>query len=213
MYCQNSHSTRRSASFFFCARPVPYALREKVSAELEQPCKADIINPVQFSQWVAPIVPMLKNDGSMRISGDYKQTINQVAIPDKYPLPKVDDLLASLAGCETFTKLDLAHAYQQLFLDEESSNLATQSTRTKDCSATNDSRSAVQQHPLFFSGLWIAYCKVFSRFLFILTMCWLQATQSRSTWPTWRKCYASSLPQECIRREVKCFSWSLRFIT
>ena len=71
---------------------------------------------------------MLKNDDSIRICGDYKQTINQVAIPDKYPLPKVDDLLASLAGGETFTKLDLAHAYQQLVLDEESSKLATVNT-------------------------------------------------------------------------------------
>ena len=58
----------------------------------------------------------------------YKQTVNQVAIPDKYPLPKVDDLLASLAGGESFTKLDLAHAYQQLGLDEESSKLMTVNT-------------------------------------------------------------------------------------
>ena len=124
-YCQNSHSARCSTAFFFRARPVPYALREKVTAELERLCKADVIEPVQFSDWAAPIVPVLKNDGSIRICGDYKQTINQVAIPDKYPLPKVEDLLASLAGGETFTKLDLAHAYQQLVLDEESSKLAT----------------------------------------------------------------------------------------
>ena len=102
---------------FFHARPVPYALREKVTAEVERLCKADVIEPVQFSEWAAPIVPVLKNDSSIRICGDYKQTINQVVIPDKYPLPKVDDLLASLAGGETFTKLDLAHAYQQLVLD------------------------------------------------------------------------------------------------
>ena len=107
------------------ARPVPYALKEKVTAELERLCKADVIEPVQFSDWATPIVPVLKNDGSIRICGDFKQTINQTTIPDKHPLPKVDDLLATLAGGETFTKLDLAHAYQQLVLDEESSKLAT----------------------------------------------------------------------------------------
>ena len=44
-------------------------------------------------------------------------------------LPKVDDLLASLAGGgKSFTKLDLAHAYQQLVLDEESNKLTTINT-------------------------------------------------------------------------------------
>ena len=113
---------------FFRARPVPYALRDKVTAELERLRKADVIEPVQYSDWAAPIVPVLKNDGSIRICGDFKQTINTAAIPDKYPLPRVDDLLATLAGGETFTKLDLAHAYQQLVLDEESSKLATINT-------------------------------------------------------------------------------------
>ena len=113
---------------FFRARPVPYALKDKVTAELERLRKADVIEPVQYSDWAAPIVPVLKNDGSIRICGDFKQTINTAAIPDKYPLPRVDDLLATLAGGETFTKLDLAHAYQQLVLDEESSKLATVNT-------------------------------------------------------------------------------------
>ena len=106
----------------FRARSVPYALRDKVNAELECLCKADVTEPVHFSNWAAPIVPVLKSDGSLRICGDYKQTVNQVALPDKYPLPKADDLLAStdllasLAGGESFTKLGLVHAYQQLEL-------------------------------------------------------------------------------------------------
>ena len=113
---------------FFRARFVLYALREKVTSELDRLRKADVIEPVQFSDWAAPIVPVLKTDDSIRIFGDYKQTMNQTAIPDKYPLLKVDDLLASLAGGKSFTKLDLAHAYQQLVLDGESSQLTTINT-------------------------------------------------------------------------------------
>ena len=71
---------------------------------------------------------VLKSDGSLHICGEYTQTVQQVTVPDKYPLPKVDDLLASLAGGETFTKLDITHAYQQLVLDEELSKLATMIT-------------------------------------------------------------------------------------
>ena len=45
-----------------------------------------------------------------------------------HPLPKVTDLFATLAGGDTFTKLDLAHAYQQLVLDDNSSKLVTINT-------------------------------------------------------------------------------------
>ena len=59
------------------------------------------------------IVPVLKNDGSVHICGDYKLTANQAAKVDTYPLPRIKDLLASLAGGKkSFSKLDLAHANQ-----------------------------------------------------------------------------------------------------
>ena len=39
--------------------------------------KVDIYEPVQYSKWAAPVVPILKDDGTVRICGDDKQTINQ----------------------------------------------------------------------------------------------------------------------------------------
>ncbi len=84
-----------------------------------------IIEPVQFSDWAAPIVPVLKNDGTVRICGDYKITINKNAKLDKYPIPQIEDLFAKLAGGKPFTKLDLSHAYQQIELDEESRQYST----------------------------------------------------------------------------------------
>ena len=57
------------------------------------------------------MVPVLKSDGTLRICGDYKQTINQVAQCDNYLIPSTDDLLASIAGGERFTKLDLSQIY------------------------------------------------------------------------------------------------------
>ena len=82
----------------FCrARPVPYALRSKVEAELERLEKSNIITPVTFSKWAAPIVPVLKQDGKVRICGDYKLTLNQVTKIDPYPLPRIEDLFASLS--------------------------------------------------------------------------------------------------------------------
>ena len=113
---------------FLRSRPVPYSLRQKVESELQRLQNEGIIQPVPFSDWAAPIVPVLKRDGAVRICGDYKLTINREAERDVYPLPRVEDLFSSLAEGDAFTKLDLAHAYQQLSLDEESKKYTTINT-------------------------------------------------------------------------------------
>ena len=113
---------------FFKARPVAYPLREKIETELDQLVKEGTIEPVEFSEWTTPIVPIVKEDGTIRICGDYKQTINQAAKLDNYPVSKIEDLYAALGGGTEFTKLDLSQAYQQLELDEESQAYTTINT-------------------------------------------------------------------------------------
>ena len=103
---------------FFKPRTVPYTIREKVEAELNRHEKAGVIEKGRFSEWEAPIVPVQKRDGSVRICGDYKLTINKAAKIDSYPLPRIEDILASIGNAKVLTKLDLANAYQQLDLDE-----------------------------------------------------------------------------------------------
>ena len=72
----------------FCrSRTVPYALRSKVEAELDRLEKEGVIEPVQFSDWAAPIVPVVKKDGSIRICGVYKLTVNGAAKMNTYPCP------------------------------------------------------------------------------------------------------------------------------
>ena len=66
-----------------------------------------VIEAVTFSEWAAPIVPIVEQDGSIRICGDYKLTVNRVADLESYPLPRIDDLLASLGKGQLFSKLDL----------------------------------------------------------------------------------------------------------
>ena len=122
------HADPQATPKFCKARPVPYALRGKINQELQRLEKNGIIKPVEFAEWAAPIVPVLKPDGSVRICGDYKTTVNQVAKLDTYPLPRIEDIFASLAGGKHFTKLDLAHAYQQVQLAEESQKLVVINT-------------------------------------------------------------------------------------
>ena len=109
-------------------RPVPYAMKGKIEEELKRLQEEGAIESVQFSEWSAPIVPIMKSDNSIRICGDYKITVNQVSKLDNYPIPKVEDLLATLGGGEKFTKLEMSQAYQQLQLDDESKRYTTINT-------------------------------------------------------------------------------------
>ena len=113
---------------FMKARPVPYALKAKVETELDRLQSEGILSPVEFSEWAAPIVPIVKQDGTVRICGDYKCTVNQVSKLDNYPIPKTEDLLATLGGGNRFTKLDMSQAYQQLELEEGSKTFTTINT-------------------------------------------------------------------------------------
>ena len=112
---------------FHKARPIPLALRGKVE-ELERLQSSGIISPVQFSKWAAPIVPVMKRNGTVRICGDYRITANLACPIDPYPLPRVEELLANLAGGKRFSKLDMSQAYLQLPLDDESKELVTVNT-------------------------------------------------------------------------------------
>lgn len=85
--------------------------------ELDQLVEQGIIEPVQIADWAAPIVMVLKiNKKSICICGDFKLTVNRASKIDHYPIPKVDDLVASLVGGQKFTKLDMSQAYLQLVL-------------------------------------------------------------------------------------------------
>ena len=92
------------------ARAVPYALRTNVELELKRLEHEGIISPVEFSEWAVPIVPVAKPNETVRVCGDNKLTVNQVSKLDNYPIPKTEDLLATLGGGEKFTKLDMSHS-------------------------------------------------------------------------------------------------------
>ncbi len=93
---------------------VPFALRKKVEERLV--AEGTLAN----SKWATPLVAVLKSDKkSVQLCGDFKVTVNQVAKLelDRYPVPKVEDLFATLSRGKLFTKLDLRQAYP---LEEES---------------------------------------------------------------------------------------------
>ncbi len=90
----------------FCKpRSVPYALREPIEKELDRLVEQGVLEKVEYSEWAAPIVPVVKPDGSVRICGDYKVTVNQYLEVEKHPLPKAEDLFVELSGVRKIFKV------------------------------------------------------------------------------------------------------------
>lgn len=79
-----------------------------------------VIKKVATSEWAAPIVTPVKKDGSVRVCGDFKVTINSQLEVDEYPLPRIEDIYASLGGGTLFSVIDLRHADLQMEVEEHS---------------------------------------------------------------------------------------------
>jgi hypothetical protein len=58
------------------------------------------------SPWGAPVIFVLKKDGTQRMCVDY-HALNEVTIKNKYLLPRIDDLFNQLCGACVFSKIDL----------------------------------------------------------------------------------------------------------
>lgn len=105
-------------------RRLPLTLREPVKQEIENLLRQDVIERVSASEWVSPIVVVRKQNGAIRMCVDLRAP-NQAIIVDSFPLPHAEDLLQSLQGAKWFSKLDLASAYHQVTLHEDSRDLTT----------------------------------------------------------------------------------------
>ena len=78
---------------FFKPCSVPFALRERVEHELDRLETNDVLQKTPHSEWAAPIVAVPKQEGCLRLCGDYKVTVNPVLDVDQYPLRKTFSLL------------------------------------------------------------------------------------------------------------------------
>lgn len=113
---------------FHKARPVPYAIRQKVENELDRLEAEGILSKVDWSPWATPVVPVAKKDGTVKLCGDFKVSVNPELQVEQYPLPRIEDIFATLAGGQLFSKMDLAEAYLQMEMEEDSKVFLTINT-------------------------------------------------------------------------------------
>ena len=127
-------------------RPLPYALRGHVGAELDRLVAEGIIKPVESAEWASPLVVVDKKDGSIRLCTDFKVTINPHVIIDQYPIPNPTDLFMSLAGGKIFSKIDLSRPMRSCHWTRPVSTYA-QSAPTRDCLRSCGFLLVCHRHP------------------------------------------------------------------
>ncbi|XP_026526821.1 uncharacterized protein K02A2.6-like, partial [Notechis scutatus] len=106
-------------------RRVPFTLKPKIDEQLDKLIAQGVLEPIDHARWETPIVTPIKPDGSIRICGDYRATLNHALQQSADPVPVVQHHLHSLGGGKIFAKLDLAQAYQQLPVDAETAEAQT----------------------------------------------------------------------------------------
>jgi len=89
-------------------RMSPIELAE-LKKQLEELLEKRFVRP-SVSPWGEPMLLVKKKNGTMRLCVDYRQ-LNKVMIKNKYPLPRIDDLMDQLVGACVFSKIDLRSGY------------------------------------------------------------------------------------------------------
>ena len=106
--------------------PIPvYVPHRHIPRQLYEEVK-NYINDLIVNKWVreskspysSPIVCVRKKDQSLRLCIDYRG-LNKKILPDKQPIPRIQEILDSLGGQKWFSTLDMAKAYHQGYVKEE----------------------------------------------------------------------------------------------
>ena len=95
----------------------PVVARE-VDSIIEKYLKAGIIRRSQLS-YAAPIVVILKKNGGIRITCDYRR-LNEATVITQTLMPRIDELLDMLGSASFSSSFDIMSGFHQIMIRENS---------------------------------------------------------------------------------------------
>ena len=121
--------------------------------------EAGIIRPSR-SPWAAGIVLTRKKAGSYRFNVDYRR-LNDLTVPDAYPMPRIDEALAAMGGSRYFSGFDMTSGYWQVEMAEED--------KPKTAFVTRDGLFEWNRMPFGLRNAPATYCRLMGKVLAGLT--------------------------------------------
>ena len=103
-------------------RKTPYRIPEKLKVEIDRQIDElleDGLISESTSAWAHPIVCVAKPDNSIRLCVNYVD-VNASTIPDKTPMPRIDDLVQEVGKSNFISTLDCTSGYWQIEVHPES---------------------------------------------------------------------------------------------
>jgi hypothetical protein len=91
---------------------------EATKAEVHLLLEAKFIEPIAYPTWLANVIMVQKKNGKWRMCIDFTN-LNIACPKDNFPLPRIDKIVDSTAGCEVMSLLDCFSGYHQIYMNEE----------------------------------------------------------------------------------------------
>ncbi|KAK1663161.1 hypothetical protein QYE76_051320 [Lolium multiflorum] len=104
---------------------MPEPKRKAIGEEVNRLRKAGFIRELKDNEWVAnPVMVPKKDTTALRMCIDYT-SLNKHCPKDHFPLPRIDQIVDSTAGCDRLSFLDAYSGYNQIKLKKEDKELTT----------------------------------------------------------------------------------------
>jgi hypothetical protein len=91
---------------------------EAAKAEVHRLLEANFIEPIAYPTWLANVVMVQKKSGKWCMCIDFT-SLNKACPKDNFPLPRINKIVDSAAGCEVMSLLDCFSGYHQIYMKEE----------------------------------------------------------------------------------------------